>query len=215
MQVNGYFSTPVAPAAPAMPMAPAAPVMRTAASTATAGVPGDSLDMSLQQLYSTVITPITAGAAPGIRAARGVGEARMHFLRASTAKSARTQISAAASGRSAIFGGVWSAVKFSVLLKGATSLAMNAYRVYTGRETMADGGANVAGDLVSSVVGGAAAGVASGLGTYLLSGLFGTGMLLTVAGAVIGCAGFFVADGLLRQTTLYNQLKAKVHAALS
>lgn len=209
---------PMAPAAPAAPPAPgfnpyAAPgVYSTPAPTPVVVPINNAGGGTLDQLVLTAgsAAPIAAGIAPGKAAAGAIVEAKGHFIRASASRSARTSANASAAGRSALFGSVLSAVKSSVLINGIISVAVNGYMVATNKRTVADASGEVAGDLTSAVVGGAAGGVASAAGTFLLAGILGTGLPLTLAGMALGVAGYMVADTMLRQTPIFNQIKSSV-----
>ena len=110
------------------------------------------------------------------------------------------------SGYSAPFG-VWAAVKSSVIWGGIISLAINGYQYMNKQETGATAGANVAGDLVSSAVGGAAGALASWAGAGALAAMGLTGFALSAGGILIGIGGFMAADYVLRQTDIFKSLQ--------
>jgi hypothetical protein len=167
---------------------------------------------------AAAITPLTAGVAPALRVASRVRDAKVMMMRtrgrAMSARSVDLGGQAAGLGNQ-LMSGMWSALKTAMLFKGLSSLVLNGLKVYRQQETLADGGANVAGDLVSAAVGGTVAGLASGLTTVLFAGLLGTGFIMMLTSTVVGAAAFFVADQLLRDTMVYNNLKASVHTALA
>jgi hypothetical protein len=211
MQVNGYYnntgmgvtpaSTPGYPAPVVVPVNNAAP-----------------LDADSYLKVVAAITPLTAGVAPAFSVARHVRDAKVMMMRTrGRAMSARSlKMSPQATGLGGqLMGGMWSALKTALLFKGLSSLVLNGLKVYRQQETLADGGANVAGDLVSAAVGGTAAGLASGLATVMLAGVLGTGFVMMLTSTIVGAAAFFVVDQLLRDTAIYNNLKATVHTALA
>jgi hypothetical protein len=152
---------------------------------------------------------------PGKSAVSKVTEAKEFFLKAKKSKSAATSARASQAGRSAMFGSILSAVKTSVIVNGLFSLAINGWKVYNKTETVGQAGGEVTGDLMSAVVGGAAGGAASAVGTFALAGILGTGLPLTLAGIGLGIAGYMLADGVLRKTKFFNDVKAKVTQMLS
>jgi hypothetical protein len=210
MNVAGYYTNPMAGAAP-QPQYPAPVVVPVNNASA------NSTDAYIAQAVQ--VAPLGAGMMPGKTATNAVREAKGFFLkakgRATTSRGMSAKAAAASSGRSALLGTVTGAIKSSVIFNGLLSLAINGYKVYNKQETMADGGANFAGDMTSAVVGGAAGGLAAGAGTFLLAGILGTGLPLTLAGMALGCVGYFVADNLLKNTAIYNKIKTTVHGWLS
>ncbi|MEB3195965.1 MAG: hypothetical protein VKP62_02070 [Candidatus Sericytochromatia bacterium] len=106
-------------------------------------------------------------------------------------------------------------VKGALWFTGLFSLAWNAGTVLFGRTSVPDAGANVAGDLVSNVVGGAAGATASTLGTLVLGAILGPGPVLTVSAAGLGLVMFFVADALVKRSGFYKQTKVQVRQMLS
>lgn len=207
MQVSGYYPNQLGGAASPMTM----PVMTQPTMQA------QSTDAYIQS--AAVNAPAVGGLFPGKTATNAVRDAKGFFqsakTRPTTARGMRAKAVAAQSGRSAMLSTVTGAIKSSLIVNGLLSLAINGWKISQKQETMADGGANFAGDMTSAVVGGAAAGLLSGAGTFLLAGLLGTGLPLTLAGMALGCIGYFVADNALRGTQFYNQIKASVHNALS
>lgn len=228
--VNGYYATttmpPAPPVAPPPPPPPGMPYPAGSAAnspwptpvnvpvnTAPAYGNNQGYDSYIQTAVSAA--PYGAGIAPGKAAVSKVTEAKEFFLKAKKSKSAATAARAGEAGRSAMFGSIVSAVKTSVIFNGLFSLGINGWKVYSKEQTVAAAGGNVAGDLMSAVVGGAAGGAASAAGTFLLAGVLGTGLPLTLAGIALGIAGYMVADGVLKNTKIYNDVKAKVSAMLA
>ncbi|MDB5097824.1 MAG: hypothetical protein JWM80_2245 [Cyanobacteria bacterium RYN_339] len=107
--------------------------------------------------------------------------------------------------------GLWAAVKSSVIIGSLISVATNGWELYNKRETGAQAGANVAGDVASSAVGGAGGAVASYIGCGLLETFGAGGGLLTIAGIGLGIGGYFLADKLLRNTTIFKSFQSGVY----
>ena len=107
--------------------------------------------------------------------------------------------------------GVGAAVKSSLIWGGAISLLINGYQYFNKQETGATATTNVASDLVSSAVGGAAGAMASWAGAGMLASLGVSGMALSLAGIGIGIAGFMCADFMLRQTPLFKNFQNGVY----
>lgn len=228
--VNGYYATttmpPAPPVAPPPPPPPGVPYPTGAAATTAWPTPvtvpvnnapaygnNQGYDSYIQTAVSAA--PYTAGAMPGKAAVSKITEAKEFFLKAKKSKSAATAARAGEAGRSAMFGSILSAVKSSVIVNGVISLALNGWKVYNKEETLGQAGGNVTGDLMSAVVGGAAGGVCSALGTFALAGVLGTGLPLTLAGIGLGIVGYMVADGWLKKTKIYNDVKTKVATMLA
>jgi hypothetical protein len=212
MQVMGYYGVNNAGQGVG-PASYPAPVMVPVNNYSSNGSGADAYIQS-----AVAAAPIGAGVMPGHSATNGVREAKGFFLRAKgTATSTRgmaAKAAAATNGRSALLGSVTGAIKSSMIFNGLLSLAINGWKLYNKQETTADAGANFAGDMTSAVVGGAAAGVASAAGTFILAGILGTGLPLTLAGIAIGAAAYFVADNVLRGTNFFNSIKSKVHSMI-
>ena len=208
MNVAGYYNAPVAGAAPQYPAPVVVPVNNAGA---------NNTDAYIAQAVS--VAPLGAGMMPGKTATNAVREAKGWFLkskgRAATSRGMSAKAAAASNGRGALLGSITGAIKSSLIFNGLMSLAVNGYKVYKKQETMADGGANFAGDMTSALVGGAAGGLAAGAGTFLLAGILGTGLPLTLAGMALGCVGYFIADNLLKNTSFYNKIKTTVHGWLA
>lgn len=221
--VNGYYATttmppapPVAPPPPPLPGGAATgwpPAVTVPVNTAPAYGNQNGYDSYIQTAVSAA--PYAQGIAPGKAAVSKVTEAKEFFSKASRSKSASARANAGSAGRSAMFGSVLGAIKTSVIVNGLLSIGLNGWKVYNKEQSMATAGGNVAGDLTSAVVGGAAGGVASAAGTFVLAGILGTGLPLTLAGIGLGIAGYMVADGMLKKTAFYNNLKAKVSQMLA
>lgn len=238
--VNGYFAAPPAPMAP--PALPA-PMMPYGAAGTTPPAPGawptpvvvpvnnapgytgtSDVDSYIQS--AAAAAPFTAGVMPGKKAASLVAESFPAFGRRVTRSGARSTgrtASKTVRARSGVgqsgggfFAGVMGAIKTSVIVNGLFSLAINGYQVYSKKQTMAQGGANFSGDLMSAVVGGAAGGVASAAGTAILCSAFGmtAGLPLTLIGIGLGVVGYMVGDTFLKNTKIYNDVKTKVHSLL-
>lgn len=110
--------------------------------------------------------------------------------------------------------GLMAAVKSSVIWGGLISLATNGYQYFNKTETGAQAGSNVASDVVSSAVGGAGGAIASYAGAGMLAAMGMSGGLLTIAGIGIGIAGYFVADQLLRHTSIFQSFQQGVYKLL-
>lgn len=232
--VNGYYATttmpPAPPAAPPAPPPPGMPYTGGAATNVTVppawptpvNVPVNTAPAyGNNQGYDTYIqtavsaAPYGAGIAPGKAAVSKIREAKEFFLKAKKSKSAATAARAGDAGRSAMFGSVMGAIKSSVIVNGILSLAVNGYKVYTKQSTLGQAGGEFTGDMMSAVVGGAAGGVASAVGTFALAGILGTGLPLTLAGIGLGIAGYMLADSVLKKTSFYQNAKAKVAQMLA
>lgn len=99
-------------------------------------------------------------------------------------------------------------------IQGAMSLVINGYRAITKKISVAEAGSRVVGDTASGFVGGLAGTAAAAIGTAAL-GMFGvTGGLLTLGGAAVGMAGFFIGEKFFKETELYRNLKSKVKSVL-
>jgi hypothetical protein len=107
--------------------------------------------------------------------------------------------------------GLWAAVKSSVIFGSIISVATNGWELYNKRESGAQAGANVAGDVVSSAVGGAGGAVASYIGCGILETMGAGGGLLTIAGLGLGIGGYFLADTLLRNTNIFKSFQSGVY----
>lgn len=107
--------------------------------------------------------------------------------------------------------GMVAAIKSSVIIGGVISVATNAWELYNKRETGAQAGANVAGDLVSAAVGGAGGAVVSTVGCGMLAAMGMSGGLLSIAGIGLGIGGYFLADTFLRNTTLFKSFQSGVY----
>jgi hypothetical protein len=107
--------------------------------------------------------------------------------------------------------GVWAAVKSSVIWGSVLSVGMNAYKVFNKTETGAQAGANVSGDVVSSAVGGAAGALVSYAGGGMLAAMGMSGLALSLSGIGLGIVGFFIADQLLRKTTMFQGFQSSVY----
>lgn len=227
---------PTPPAAPRAPMAPAAPMAPTTyspyqqsttyspyqqqtqyrAQATTAPVQVSAQTASAIQAI-TANAPMIAGALPGHTSTESVREAKAFFTKArmsaATTRGMQQKQVALDAGTSSMWGSITGAIKTSLIFNGLLSLAINGYMLYTNQETNQDAGANVAGDLTTAVVGGAAAGAATMGGTYLLAGILGVGLPLTLCGMALGCVGYFLAANVWQSTSIYNQIKAAVHNA--
>ena len=220
--VNGYYATTTMPPAPVAPPPPPAPTMPGGAWPTPVTVPvnnapaygnNQNYDSYIQTAVSAA--PYAQGVMPGKAAVSKVTEAKEFFLKAKKSRSAATSARAGAAGRSAMFGSIVSAVKTSVIVNGLLSVAINGWKVFNKEQTTAQAGGNVTGDMMSAVVGGAAGGAASALGTFALAGILGTGLPLTLAGIGLGIAGYMLADGWLKNTKFYNDVKTKVTTMLT
>ncbi len=99
-------------------------------------------------------------------------------------------------------------------IQGAMSLVINGYRAVTKKISVAEAGSRVVGDTASGFVGGLAGTAAAAIGTAAL-GMFGvTGGLLTLGGAAVGMAGFFIGEKFFKESDLYRNLKSKVKSVL-
>jgi hypothetical protein len=107
--------------------------------------------------------------------------------------------------------GMVAAIKSSVIIGGVISVATNAWELYNKRETGAQAGANVAGDLVSAAVGGAGGAVVSTVGCGMLAAMGMSGGLLSIAGIGLGIGGYFLADTFLRNTSLFKGFQSGVY----
>lgn len=199
------------------------------------GIPADGFKGSTEM--NALLMPIGVGGSVGYRAPRGLENVRAKLgitksgravgssvRRTSTrvrydqyGNQIRTRSRSGASvgsSRTPAAFGIWSAVKSSVIIGGVISALTNGYALFKGQQTGAQAGANVAGDLVSSAVGGAAGAVASWMGCGMLASMGLAGGMLTVAGLGLGIAGYYVADKILRNTTLFQQFQHGVYAML-
>lgn len=177
--------------------------------------PGGAAGADAYVQTAVTYAPYIAGVAPGKAAVGWVAEAKTFFARARSARTPRAAANASSSARGAMMSSIKGAVMSSVLVNGIISAAINGYKVYNKQETTAEAGAYVAGDLASAVVGGAAGGAASAAGTFLLAGILGTGLPLTIVGMGLGVVGYIVADKMLRQTEIFRKLTTSVHSMLS
>jgi hypothetical protein len=211
--VNGYFNVTTQPGVtPPPPPAGWPPPVTVPVNNAPSFNP-QGMDAYIGAVAQ--YAPLAAGAIPGRSAAASVGEAKGLFAKAARSKSATTAARAGQAGRSALFGSVMGAIKSSVIVNGLLTVAVNGYKLATGKATLADAGSAVSGDMMSAVVGGAAGGAASAMGTFALAGILGTGLPLTLVGMGLGIAGYLVADSFLRQTKLYNDVKTSVRNMLA
>ena len=211
--VNGYFTTTTFPGVTPPPAPQGWPQPVTVPVNNAPAYAGPGVDQYVEM--AAQYAPMVAGALPGRSAAAAVGEAKGFFAKAARSKSATTAARASSAGRSALFGSVMGAIRSSVIVNGVLTLAINGFKVATGKMSLADAGANVSGDMMSAVVGGAAGGAASAVGTFALAGILGTGFPLTLAGIGLGIAGYMLADTFLRQTKLYNDVKTSVRNLLA
>jgi len=216
--VNGYFTTTTHPGLtpPPPPAGWPAPVT-VPVNTAPVYQPGYGQPGQADQYINaaTEVVPYLAGAAPGKVAAAAVSESKVMFARAAKSRSASAAARASSAGRSALFGSVMGAIRSSVIINGVLSLGINGYKLFKKETTMADAGANVTGDMMSAVVGGAAGGVASAAGTFALAGILGTGLPLTLVGMGLGVAGYLVADRFLRGTKIFQDVTGAVRRTLA
>lgn len=211
--VNGYFTTTTLPGVTPPPPPQGWPQPVTVPVNNAPAFTGQGTDQYVTM--AAQYAPMVAGAIPGKTAAAAVGEAKGFFAKAARSKSATTAARASTAGRSALFGSVMGAIKSSVIVNGVLTLAINGFKVATGKMSLADAGANVSGDLMSAVVGGAVGGAASAAGTFALAGILGTGFPLTLVGMGLGIAGYLVADSFLRNTKIYNDVKTSVRNLLA
>lgn len=174
---------------------------------------GQNYDQYIQA--ATEAVPFIAGTVPGKVATSAVRESKAMFARAAKSRSATAAAKASSAGRSALFGSVMGAIRSSVIINGVLSLGINGYKLFRNQTTMADAGANVTGDMMSAVVGGAAGGLASAAGTFALAGVLGTGLPLTLVGMGLGVAGYLVADQFLRGTKIFQDVTGAVRRALA
>ena len=220
--VNGYFATPAAPQAPqynAQPGQPQPTVVNVNNYQAPGAVKPFGLDQygpEMQQLSQIAqqAAPYAAPAAVGLKINGAMAPAKAKFSTAARSSRAATKAKNVSQGRSLAFGGIMNAVKSSVIFNGILSLAMNGYKVFTKQQTVADGGANVTGDVASAAVGGAAGAVASAAGTALLGSLGLAGLPLTLLTVGLGVGGYLVADTMFRKTNFFQTMTSSVRNAL-
>jgi len=99
-------------------------------------------------------------------------------------------------------------------IQGAMSLVVNGYRAFTKKISVAEAGSRVVGDTASGFVGGVAGTAAAAIGTAALGMIGLSGGLLTLGGAAVGMAGFFLGEKFFKETDLYKNLKSKVKSVL-
>ncbi len=99
-------------------------------------------------------------------------------------------------------------------IQGAMSLVLNGYRAITKKISVAEAGSRVVGDTASGFVGGVAGTAAAAIGTAALGMIGLSGGLLTLGGAAVGMAGFFLGEKFFKETDLYKNLKSKVKSIL-
>ncbi|MNK52920.1 hypothetical protein D3C87_718660 [compost metagenome] len=99
-------------------------------------------------------------------------------------------------------------------IQGAMSLVVNGYRAATKKISVAEAGSRVVGDTASGFVGGVAGTAAAAIGTAALGMIGLSGGLLTLGGAAVGMAGFFLGEKFFKETDLYKKLKSKVKSVL-
>lgn len=216
--VNGTFTTTTIPGlTPPPPPAGWPTPVTVPVNTAPVYQPnyGQQLPYDQYVQAATEVVPYMAGVVPGKAAASAVRESKVMFARAAKSRSATAAARASSAGRSALFGSVMGAIRSSVIINGVLSLGINGYKLFKKETTMADAGANVTGDMMSAVVGGAAGGLASAAGTFALAGVLGTGLPLTLVGMGLGVAGYLVADRFLRGTKLFQDVTGAVRRMLS
>lgn len=219
---------------PTPPTAPASPFQTPAAQPVLFNQPAQTTMPTLDQFTSSaaslsqVAQPAIVGGVAGFKAPRGienvrskigvnrygqstrsVSRSRSYSSRSYNSRSYSRSSGGARVGSSRLASfGLGAAIKSSVIFGGLTSLAINGYSWFNKRETGAQAGANVTGDLMSSAVGGAAGAVTSYVGAGMLASMGMGGGLLTIAGLGLGIAGYFVADKLLRQTNLFKSIQS-------
>lgn len=99
-------------------------------------------------------------------------------------------------------------------IQGAMSLVINGYRAFDKQITVPEAGSRIVGDTASGFVGGVSGAAAGALGTAALGMLGLSGGLLTLGGAAIGMAGFFIGEKFFKETEIYRNLKSKVKSVL-
>ncbi len=99
-------------------------------------------------------------------------------------------------------------------IQGAMSLVLNGYRAITKKITVAEAGSRVVGDTASGFVGGVAGTAAAAIGTAALGMIGLSGGLLTLGGAAVGMAGFFLGEKFFKESDIYRNLKSKVKSIL-
>lgn len=167
--------------------------------------------------YMSVAPHMAIEAAPYLHGAM-VGHEGMASVRAS-ARRRGGRVRAAGRGVSASEGlvggalkGVLGAAKSSAVIGGAVSVGIHGYKVMQGQESVAEGGANVVGDLVAAAGGGAIGAAASAIGTAAF-GL--SGIPLALVGLGLGMAGYILGEAYMRRTPLFQKVTQSTFAALS
>jgi hypothetical protein len=115
----------------------------------------------------------------------------------------------------AISASVLGNIRGALLFTGIFSVGWNTGAVLLKKSSVPQAGAAVAGDLVASVVGGAAGAAASTVGTIVLGTVMGPGPALTLAAGLLGIGTFLVADYFVKRSSLYATAKQRVREALS
>jgi hypothetical protein len=111
--------------------------------------------------------------------------------------------------------GTFQGAKYGVIIGGAVSSVVNAYKVLTGKEKGSDAVGVVAADTVTAGVSGATGALTGGLASVTLAsiGLAGpVGMAFAVG---IGAAGAIGGQMLMTKTGLYDSIKEKVKGMLA
>lgn len=107
------------------------------------------------------------------------------------------------------------AVRSSVIVGTILSVVTNGWDLIQKRQTFAQAGSNVVGDVMSSAVGGLGGAVASSVGTAMLAGIVGTGFGATIAAVGLGIAGYAITDYFFRKTSFFQNVTAKTHQILA
>lgn len=143
----------------------------------------------------------TRGRAPARRGGRTSSVGR----RAGSARASEGALGAALEG-------VAGAAKSSALIGGAVSVGIHGYKVFQRQESLAEGGANVVGDVAAAAGGGAIGAAASALLTAAL-GL--SGFPLAVVSLGVGLAGYLLGEAYVRRTPAFQKLTQGTFAFLS
>lgn len=110
--------------------------------------------------------------------------------------------------------GTLQGAKYGVIIGGAVSAVVNAYKVLTGQEKGASAVGKVAADTVTAGVSGAGGALGGGLATLGLATVGIGGLPGMVIGVGIGAVGAVASQLFMTKTGIYDSIQAKVSAML-
>lgn len=110
--------------------------------------------------------------------------------------------------------GTLQGAKYGVIIGGAVSAVVNAYKVLTGQEKGANAVGKVAADTVTAGVSGAGGALGGGLATLGLATVGIGGLPGMVIGVGIGAVGAVASQLFMTKTGIYDSIQAKVSAML-